>query len=240
MTGKLDANAKKIINILERDKGLMNLFSTDIGKQWLGDAKRRKATIDFLETQPAFSTQYYSTGDATGKAFGRRLLGRAGFIRTTSAFTGRESDLRAIEHLLASSDKPILLVSGLAGVGKTTVVKKFVSEHLDDNTFDHICWIDYQGSLRESFLTQIDHGYDFREYTIDEIYQKLIADLVNLKGNNLLVIDGFNNVEDEANIKSLPVNFKTIITSRYILRQDMIKRYELSTLSPEEAKEFFL
>ena len=174
------------------------------------------------------------------KVVEKRLLGRAGAISVVETFTGREEDLEELERLLSQKkNQVVLLVNGLGGIGKTTVAKKLVSDHLDDKSYDHICWIDYQGTLQESVIAQIYHTYDLHQYEPSVIYQKIISDLGNLKGNNLLVIDGFDNVKDEKSIKDLPSNFKTLITSRNVFYSDTVKRYSLDTLSKKEAKELF-
>jgi tetratricopeptide (TPR) repeat protein len=165
------------------------------------------------------------------------ILGKA--VHGITTFTGREKELEELQDLLLKKESNIiLLMNGLGGIGKTTIAKQIVSKYLAD-TLDHICWIDYQKSLQDSFLTQIAHTYDLRKYTPDELFYKIITDLNNLKGNNLLVIDGFDNKYDENAITHLPSNFKTLITSRINFQSDTIIAYKLDVLSPNEAKKLF-
>ncbi len=58
---------------------------------------------------------------------------------------GRSDDIDAINACLegqrdsACSQPRICVISGMAGVGKTTLAREYVEEHKDD--FDIICWI---------------------------------------------------------------------------------------------------
>lgn len=47
-----------------------------------------------------------------------------------AALTGRETEIRAIENILLRRDKPNVIVTGSAGVGKTSVIERLVADSL--------------------------------------------------------------------------------------------------------------
>lgn len=155
--------------------------------------------------------------------------------------------VKDIENQIQTVSEP-LLVSGIGGSGKTTLVKSYVFRYRD--SYNHIAWIDASNNLKEAFALNEPllhslkigtdylhrHDKDYMESVLNQIFTKLMQ----LKGNNLLIID---NVNDEINkrgfLKTLQQlkQWKVIITSRLILSD--FNNYNLGDLPPEIARQIF-
>jgi len=174
---------------------------------------------------------------------------------TSEDVIGRETELREIDELLTANDKVVLL-SGIGGIGKTTLAKYFLA--LFKDKYQHIAWIgiDELSNVKEAFALKtdlIDSLYINNEINsikknnnfVDEAFSLVINRMRLLKGNikkpySLLIID--NAGEDIENLKvldhiSLKPNWKVLVTSRYKL--EGFAKYELGFLTLENAVNLF-
>jgi len=140
---------------------------------------------------------------------------------------GRKNDLEVVATLLESSNK-VVLVNGIGGIGKSTLAKLYLHEHL--NEFTHVVWLDVQhtdsdaSEPKSSFLAAFSNDesllsnlrLSFRpEISLDEKFKIITNKLQNIQGNNLLVID--NCTSDITNYDfrlPSPPNWKILLTSR--------------------------
>jgi ATP/maltotriose-dependent transcriptional regulator MalT len=60
---------------------------------------------------------------------------------------GREDDLQSLRDLLCN-DKRVVVVNGLGGIGKTTLVQVYVSKYYDD--YEHIAWVTQNSDGRQA------------------------------------------------------------------------------------------
>lgn len=162
---------------------------------------------------------------------------------------GRENDLQQIKALLDSDDR-VMLVSGIGGIGKTTVAKAFLQQFLPQ--YKHIAWIEVTSSVKEAFVfnSQLCDSLDLssRELdlnpgtsdAVDRGFELIVNRMRQLSGNNLLIID--NAQEDVEHLQvldhlSLKPFWKVLVTSRYKL--EGFVEYELDVLKPEAARRLF-
>ncbi|MEZ4883762.1 MAG: tetratricopeptide repeat protein [Chitinophagales bacterium] len=134
-------------------------------------------------------------------------------------FVGREIEIAALQKRLENESLP-LLVSGMGGMGKTSIVAKWFVEHLDE--YDHIMWIDCRTSLPQAFINNLEgkelpSDWKLKEKESPNDYTKrILHKMLNIENNNLLIIDGWDN-ETEINQYrqelNLP-NWTTLITTR--------------------------
>lgn len=135
---------------------------------------------------------------------------------------------------------PILCISGIRGIGKTSLVLQYLNEY--GHTYSHIAWIN-SGTMTNEFLALNDElfqnlGLNFTEKDSNIRRQSLIIDrLSNTRGNNLLVLDNFN--DDLAIIGTILSlkNWKIVITSK--LKLEELSTYKLPKLDYKDAKDIF-
>lgn len=128
-----------------------------------------------------------------------------------------------------------MLINGLGGVGKTELCRRYFWESLD--RFTHLAWINYLGSLKESFATQFTAIPAPKEQKLEERFSAILVELNNLDANSLLIIDNIDHPEDPdlPCLRALP--FKVIANSRLALTG--FEAYPLGFLSPEKCQELF-
>lgn len=144
--------------------------------------------------------------------------------------------MEKIEELL-TTNRNLVLVNGIGGIGKTEISKKYFQSK--ENDFTHLMWVDYKENLRESFFTDFEYTYktDNPKEAKNFVFNKICNELSNLNQNSLLVIDNLDNPEDEdlKLLESLP--FQVLISSRNVMER--FETYLLGFLSIEECKELF-
>ncbi|MEL6671673.1 MAG: tetratricopeptide repeat protein [Bacteroidota bacterium] len=165
-------------------------------------------------------------------------------------FVGREEELSELETLL-QGEKPVLLLNGIGGMGKTTLATKYLYKHL--GSFDHVAWVSVlsENQVEEkSFQTAEEAiGGDQTlfnnlklpfdpEQAVSQRAQRVLGALGAMKGNNLLVLDnvGLSFKAIRASLKKLP-HWQVLITSRKDLPG--LAKKNLGELSPENAYELF-
>ncbi|MEW5761510.1 MAG: tetratricopeptide repeat protein, partial [Candidatus Thermoplasmatota archaeon] len=141
-------------------------------------------------------------------------------------FSGRKKELKEIKDFLKSKSK-ILCVKGIAGIGKTTLVSKFI-ETVEMDIFWHRFsqFSTLRGLLTKfsEFLAKMDRrkleNYLEKErFELDEILIILEEEL--REANTLLIFDDFHKVNGEvvdffAYLKNLEMDAKIIIMGREI------------------------
>lgn len=149
---------------------------------------------------------------------------------------GRETDLKELERLLVEN-RQVILVNGLGGVGKTALCREYFWTHY--NSYDHLAWVDYRGSLKDSLYLQFVRMASFREDdNIDVRFDKIIDQLCRPElENTLLVLDNIDRLDDSdiATIRSLPI--KVIASSRIQIKG--FPRHLLGLLPMDECKKLF-
>lgn len=115
-------------------------------------------------------------------------------IRLKDCFVGREKELEEIDQALKKND--IVFVSGIAGIGKSELVKQYICHH--KNEFDNILYWIYEGNLEtmvcnETSVSIANFSRLPKENDTAYCKRKLEEIKTLLTGDNLIVID---NVED--------------------------------------------
>ena len=117
-----------------------------------------------------------------------------------------------------NSDEKLIFVTGMGGIGKSTIVRKFVSDNRDK--FDNIIYLKFKESLCETIGDDLQFcikGYnkEAEESSKDYFIRKIsTARNLTVDTNTLLVIDNFNGAITEEFAKLLDVNWKIIAITR--------------------------
>ena len=172
-------------------------------------------------TQARFLTHFYSTHD----------------------FIGRAKDLEDL-HQLLESNQPTVVVNGIGGIGKTALAKKYVVDY--QHHYNHIAWINQQTTLLEAFITEPRLSKTLKFTNENEItrFEQIIQFLQNKPGKNLLVVDNYERIAEEAKHRLL-THFREIHFQHWhILFTSRQKVYafqplELNTLPEAEAIKLF-
>lgn len=115
-----------------------------------------------------------------------------------------------------------LFVSGIGGSGKSELIRKYVS-NVEKNYDNNICMMNYCGSIKETInqglLFCTDHNvaseieFSFRNMDRQEMFYEKMKMLEEIQ-KSLLVIDNFENIEDENLQYVLDSNADVIILTR--------------------------
>jgi len=145
------------------------------------------------------------------------------YIRSTkvsapSLFVGRNEEIQQIFHWYTNDDSQCLLVTGMGGIGKSTVVRAFLSHYRQH--FDHLLYLPFKNSLPQTLADDYAAGIsttsrDPNESFADYYKRKLLSFKNIVAGSNsLLVIDNYNGEVDGDLLDILQVGWKVILISR--------------------------
>lgn len=153
---------------------------------------------------------------------------------------GRNTELAEIHELLFSNF-PRVLVFGIGGLGKTVLLKAFLTKY--ESSFQHLIWIECASSIKKAFLqnstllTNLQLVFDEKDDE-DKRFISLMQALGRLEGEQLIILDGVSKeYEEELKQIHFPSNFKILASSRTEIAS--FKALKLKTLSFENAKTLF-
>lgn len=142
-------------------------------------------------------------------------------ISPNTFFVGREKELFEIQSQLSKND--FLAISGIGGIGKSEVVKKFILHNKDN--FDYIIYLNYQSNLEITISSDSNLHIENISMMEEDNYEqyairKLNVLLESITESSIFVLDNINISFDKMNknilsiIKKLPC--KKIFVSRCI------------------------
>lgn len=125
---------------------------------------------------------------------------------TTCNFIGRTEELNELEKAIKESDS--VFVSGSGGIGKTELVKQYITLHKDE--YDAVVFMVYNTTVTECLAEVIIYG----DIGIKDAKINVLKQLCD--GNTLFVLDNFDVSLEEGNeVNSLlGLHSKVIITTR--------------------------
>jgi len=154
---------------------------------------------------------------------------------------GRENDLDELHQLLCT-EKHVVLVNGLGGIGKTTLAQTYIHKYYDD--YNHIAWIVQDSdNIANDFVNTaglIDNlAIDQTAFEPQQLFAEVIRQMKNISDKpNLLIID---NVGQSLSLclDMLPSqpHWHLLVTSRQKIIGLFIK--ELDFLSQDETIKLF-
>lgn len=141
---------------------------------------------------------------------------------------GREKDITCIKDLILNDNKPVL-VSGINGIGKSTLIKFFLKKHRKE--FNYIAWVNSNSEIIQAMINDIalidslSLRKEFKVLSKSENFEvdafKLIINRMRqLKSNdyqkNLLIVENMGSdllEEDTFNQILISGNWKVLVTS---------------------------
>ncbi len=169
-----------------------------------------------------------------------RGLTRLPALQLVTDCLGRENELESLQTLLQESSK-VVLVSGLGGMGKTTLAAGYLQWLRND--YDSIAWINSSDDLMSSFALNEDLAKNLElpfveNEKIEDRFARLMNKLRNQPGRNLLVIDDVSNqVSEIAGQLPSGANWQVLMTSRLPLPD--FREMKLGVLQPVDALRLF-
>ena len=141
----------------------------------------------------------------------------SGYVANSGIVIGREQECNKLWNWY-SNDERLLFVTGMGGIGKSTIVRKFASDYKEQ--FDNLLYLQYQDSIYETITDDTQFcisGYEKEEEeTTKEYFARKIkaAKELTVDTNTLLIIDNFEGAVDESLTELLSVNWKIIVITR--------------------------
>lgn len=158
---------------------------------------------------------------------------------------GRENEIAEIDEAFASGSKMVVL-SGMGGMGKTTIARKYLEKCREEKKFvcPQIVRIelreDRERNLYDSFIDAVAYKPEFRNLSEKEKHEKKKEIVQNLPDYYLLLIDNINDItDDELNIFLQRVKCRLLITVRRAVYDeiDNIRFISVGKLPIEKATE---
>lgn len=151
----------------------------------------------------------------------------------------RDVELNEIAARLNSQNRPLLLLNGEGGIGKTTIAYAFGKENIDN--YKHLAYFSGDSNLTNSF-SNIFHYLGIDNKPAPEgvsLFDLTLQYLQNLPEKCLLLIDNANNRNDlqEFLKKVKGLHWHILITTRCVGITE--NEYVINHLAPENAKTLF-
>lgn len=155
------------------------------------------------------------------------LFANSEYIAPCRHFCGRDTEIAELHTLL--KDNSTVIVTGIAGIGKSELVRAYAERHKSE--YSHFGYYFYKGSLKTIIANIISNPVIADE---NERYRRNMELLASLGKSVLLIIDNFNAVpeEDDCFYDLLDLNCRVIFTSHK--HYDDLCVYELTEFRSKE------
>lgn len=159
-------------------------------------------------------------------------------IQQPKYFTGRDDLLNNLHQRLQKSET--VLVNGLDGIGKSTLVKMYANRYQQD--YKHIAYIFVQSSLMLDVVNFMQKYLQLKlakNSLLERQFKQVISALQRIEGQNLLILDHVNNEKELIKLnKILQVSgWRVIIASNS--ESDKYATLTVNPLSETNAIELF-
>lgn len=141
----------------------------------------------------------------------------AGYVSNGGTVIGREKECHEIEKW-CSGNRNLLFVTGMGGIGKSTIVRKFASDHKE--SFDHLIYVQYKDNMIETLTDDMQFcitGYEKKEEETNReyFYRKIkAAKELTADTDSVLIVDNFSGAIDHDFLELLKANWKVIAVTR--------------------------
>lgn len=171
-----------------------------------------------------------------------KFLTRVPSIDQIRELIGRDADMQGLKEMMDNSSNAVL-VNGLGGIGKTTLVTAYIQKYEKD--YDHLVWINYNEdlissiALNEDLVVTLDVPFEPKE-DLEERFRRILHELNRLSGRNLLVIDNVQaqlSQQEIFNLLPSRPTWQILVTSRQKLSG--FDQFLLNPLTPETARKLF-
>ena len=143
---------------------------------------------------------------------------KSSVITAPVATVGRQCELQALTEWLDDDSSPCIFVTGMGGIGKSTLVRAFLS--VQSVAFDNLLYLSFNGNLMRTladdnaaFIHTVEKS---DKESLEEYYRrKLLAFQKIIKGTrSVLVIDNYSGEISKDLADVISVGWKVIVISR--------------------------
>ncbi|MBK8501040.1 MAG: TIR domain-containing protein [Saprospiraceae bacterium] len=108
--------------------------------------------------------------------------------RSLSEIIGRQEDLQNLRMVMLD-DRPVVLVNGMGGIGKTTLAEGYMVEY--GNEYRHLVWLNAESGFKEAVVSnyRLTENLKLKETPADQKFDAILFELDRLPGPNLMIID---------------------------------------------------
>ena len=145
-------------------------------------------------------------------------------------FCGRNQELSTLHELI--SEKRIIFLQGIAGIGKSELAKAYARAYRKDYT--NILYLTYSGDLRQDII-DLDFVDDLPEDTEEDRFRKHNRFLRSLKEDTLIIIDNFNTTAGKDAFFSVLLKYRCRILFTTRSRFDNYASFNLGEISDPDA-----
>lgn len=159
-------------------------------------------------------------------------------------FIGRQEMLKDVHHMLTenSGRHNILLLNGIGGMGKTTLMQEYLNTDNYVAHFNNLIVISVNRNLENAFITGVDRALTInaKEIILHEDKINAVTNVLKAsEGNNLFVIDNINEYDYKDLLRMIPVfnvtRWKFLITTRTAPDADDIEILPVDELNIDDA-----
>lgn len=154
-------------------------------------------------------------------------------------FVGRDAELQEIEKRLSQNDK--LFISGMGGIGKSELVRQYAHVHKEeyDAVIFSVCNTDLESMILDDSLLPICHVQRGDKKDRDYLEEKYSALKHLCNKRVLIIVDNFNDLQDNALSMLLQLNCKMLFTTRCDVSEYNYEQLSLGVLEKEHVWDIF-
>ena len=163
-----------------------------------------------------------------------------GFLPPTQTFFSRGDELRQIHKYVCESDKSITVLTGMSGVGKTQLARKYAAIY--NKSFESIVWIDAAINKTQISMTNLCHllGLSVKDSQGDAFDIEVISRKVHSYFEREKTLYIFDNVDDESvknfeKYVSNKQNAFTLVTSQWKTWSANVHQVQINPFSHQDA-----
>ena len=151
-------------------------------------------------------------------------------------FVGRDRELKTIEEGLQKNN--VLYVTGVGGIGKTTLVRNYISQH--KTNYDVIVYIEFENDFIHTFADDKQLQLSTLKYSgsesIEDYFERKLAHFKEICGDKrvLFVLDNFSGMVTKELSRIIDCGYDVIIVTRNKPPKNSFAFVEIEAISDTE------
>ena len=164
-------------------------------------------------------------------------------IPENTVFYGRKEEIAALSDLLRGNARNTVSLYGMGGIGKSSLVRKYLSEYRAD--WDAAVWIcgreNLSGLIADDTVINVNTVRRLKEETPEEYLPRKLRVIEELaeKQNILLVIDNFDNDHPDQIREFQQIGWTILLISRRRFPEGLFPSMQLKELSMDDLLSLF-